>query len=102
MWSQAKSGDPRSSQAAAALADFGRYSRAESVNAGGIFDWQSAALRLAAELGSLLDQLGAETPGPAAGLLDATREVVDEYDAGDLGARTAMERTALIAFGDER
>ena len=55
----------RRTAAAAALADFGRYSSGEAIAAGGIFDWQTAALRLAAELQSLLGQLDAEPPGIA-------------------------------------
>jgi hypothetical protein len=57
----------RRTAATAVLADFGRYDRGEVSNAGGIFDWSTAAHRLAAELRSLLEQLGAEDAARANG-----------------------------------
>jgi hypothetical protein len=55
----------RRTAAGAVLADFGRFSSGETVNAAGIADWQTAALRLSAELRSVLDQLAAEPAPPA-------------------------------------
>ena len=91
----------RRTAAAAVLADFGRYASGEVFSANGIADWQTAALRLAAELRSVLDQLGSETPG-AAEQLAAIRAIFDVFDWETDDRQYALEAIEQILLGDDQ
>jgi|HubBroStandDraft_6_1064221.scaffolds.fasta_scaffold3629240_1 hypothetical protein len=67
----------RRTAAAAALADFNNLRQDREPGGLTIATW---AARLAAELGSLLEQLGRETPSHAADLLAQIRLVLDAFD----------------------
>jgi hypothetical protein len=80
--------EARHTAAAAVLADYRRWERGEAINAGGIFDWQTAAMRLAAELRSLLERAGTEQASPVLILSESSEAVLGQALADAIAHRT--------------
>jgi hypothetical protein len=78
----------RRTAAKAVLADYRRWERGEAINAGGIFDWQTAAMRLAAELRSLLEQAGTEQASPLLILSESSEAILGQALADAIAHRT--------------